>query len=177
MVVGTTNRLESLDKAFLRPSRFGSHLVEVSYPEEADREAILEYYSGEFDLDLNEESLRFLVRETAGPLRDQGSVERRQYLDAYLAHQVDPEMREAAGPELTRRLAAQLGVDPDPPRISGDHLRAICLHLLRESLYSQRRINEPALLEEALSAVWQRETALPADRQPASAWGNQGARF
>nr|VFJ42630.1 MAG: cell division protease FtsH [Candidatus Kentron sp. FM]VFJ43337.1 MAG: cell division protease FtsH [Candidatus Kentron sp. FM]VFK05500.1 MAG: cell division protease FtsH [Candidatus Kentron sp. FM] len=177
MVVGTTNRLEALDKAFLRPSRFGNHLVEVGYPDDTDRRAILEHYDREFDLGLKKESVNFLVQETEGSLRDQRTIEYQQFLKSYLAHQVDPEFREAAGPELTRRMAQQLGLDPDPPRISGDHLRAICLHLLRESLSSRRQVNERQFLEEALRAVWQRETALPMEWSANIPWTDMESRF
>jgi len=64
-VVGTTNFLESLDPALLRPGRFEMN-IHVPYPDEADRESILTLYNQKFKLPLSEAQLKELARRTGG---------------------------------------------------------------------------------------------------------------
>jgi cell division protease FtsH len=63
-VVGTTNFVEALDPALLRPGRFEFHLY-VPYPDDADRKAILEIYNRKMGLRMTPEALRYAVRRTA----------------------------------------------------------------------------------------------------------------
>lgn len=62
-VVGTTNFVESLDPALLRPGRFEFHL-HVPYPDEKDRRKILEIYDRKMGLKMSPEALDFAVRRT-----------------------------------------------------------------------------------------------------------------
>jgi len=62
-VVGTTNFVESLDPALLRPGRFEFHL-HIPYPDEADRRAILKIYDRKMHLQFNDEALEYAVRRT-----------------------------------------------------------------------------------------------------------------
>ena len=62
-VVGTTNFVESLDPALLRPGRFEFHL-HIPYPEADDRRAILRIYNRKMRLQLTDEALEFAVRRT-----------------------------------------------------------------------------------------------------------------
>jgi cell division protease FtsH len=50
-VIGTTNFVESLDEALLRPGRFELK-IRIPYPKEKDRREILRIYMGKFGLDL-----------------------------------------------------------------------------------------------------------------------------
>src|SRR5437764_3405366 len=63
-VVGTTNYVESLDPALLRPGRFEFHLY-VPYPDNDDRREILQIYDRKMRLGMTEEALEFAVRRTA----------------------------------------------------------------------------------------------------------------
>lgn len=65
LVIGTTNFVESLDPALLRPGRFELQIT-IPYPGEKDRRAILEIYRGKFGLDMPDEVLEYLVRKTEG---------------------------------------------------------------------------------------------------------------
>ena len=65
-VVGTTNFVESLDPALLRPGRFEFHL-EIPYPGADDRRAIFEIYDARLDLRLSERALSYAVKRTADP--------------------------------------------------------------------------------------------------------------
>jgi cell division protease FtsH len=62
-VVGTTNFVEILDPALLRPGRFEFHL-HIPYPEADDRREILRIYNTKMRLNLSEEALEFAVRRT-----------------------------------------------------------------------------------------------------------------
>lgn len=62
-VVGTTNFVESLDPALLRPGRFEFHL-HIPYPDESDRKEILSIYDKKMRLQFSEEALEYAVRRT-----------------------------------------------------------------------------------------------------------------
>lgn len=62
-VVGTTNFVEILDPALLRPGRFEFHL-HIPHPDTEDRRAILNIYNQKMNLNMSEEALEFAVRRT-----------------------------------------------------------------------------------------------------------------
>ena len=64
-IIATTNFVESLDEALLRPGRFELK-IKIPYPKEKDRRAILEIYTRKFQLGLPGEVLEHLVRKTSG---------------------------------------------------------------------------------------------------------------
>ncbi|MGE3821768.1 MAG: AAA family ATPase, partial [Isosphaeraceae bacterium] len=64
-VVGTTNFVEALDPALLRPGRFEFPL-HIPYPDADDRRAILTVYDKSMRLEMSPEALAFAVRQTAG---------------------------------------------------------------------------------------------------------------
>src|SRR5439155_20410289 len=62
-VIGTTNFVESLDPALLRPGRFEFHL-HIPYPDDADRREILKIYDQKMRLQFTEEAMEYAVRRT-----------------------------------------------------------------------------------------------------------------
>jgi cell division protease FtsH len=62
-VVGTTNFVEILDPALLRPGRFEFHLY-IPYPEADDRREILKIYNHKMKLHMTPEALEFAVKRT-----------------------------------------------------------------------------------------------------------------
>jgi cell division protease FtsH len=62
-VVGTTNYVEILDPALLRPGRFEFHL-HIPYPDAKDRREILEIYNRKMALHMSEEAIQHAVRRT-----------------------------------------------------------------------------------------------------------------
>ncbi len=62
-VVGTTNFVECLDPALLRPGRFEFHLY-IPYPEADDRREIIKIYDRKMALKMTEEAIEFAVRRT-----------------------------------------------------------------------------------------------------------------
>jgi cell division protease FtsH len=64
-VVGTTNFLESVDSALLRPGRF-EFLIEIPAPSPEDRDRIARLYDTRYKLGLDERCFAHLVRRTEG---------------------------------------------------------------------------------------------------------------
>jgi cell division protease FtsH len=64
-VVGTTNFLESLDGALMRPGRF-EFMIEIPAPTQEDRTAILKIYNEKLGLSLDDKLIAHLVRRTEG---------------------------------------------------------------------------------------------------------------
>lgn len=64
-VVGTTNFIESIDPALLRPGRF-EFVLNIPYPKEEDRKKILDIYNQKFKLELSDTEIDFLVKRTSG---------------------------------------------------------------------------------------------------------------
>jgi len=64
-VVGTTNFVESLDSALMRPGRF-ELCIHIPAPNEEDRKAIIQIYQERFGLQMSEEVLDYAVRKTTG---------------------------------------------------------------------------------------------------------------
>ncbi len=62
-VVGTTNFVESLDPALLRPGRFEFHL-HIPYPEPEDRRAILDIYNAKMRLAMTADAVDYAVKRT-----------------------------------------------------------------------------------------------------------------
>lgn len=62
-VVGTTNFVESVDPALLRPGRFEYH-IHVPYPDRQARKAIMEIYARRFGFSLDEETMQHLIERT-----------------------------------------------------------------------------------------------------------------
>jgi cell division protease FtsH len=66
-IIGTTNYVEILDPALLRPGRFEFHLY-IPYPEADDRREILRIYDQKMRLAMTPQTLEFAVRRTADPV-------------------------------------------------------------------------------------------------------------
>jgi cell division protease FtsH len=62
-VVGTTNYVESLDPALLRPGRFEFHL-QIPFPGSDDRRAILSIYDQKMQLSFTERAMDYAVKRT-----------------------------------------------------------------------------------------------------------------
>jgi len=72
-IIATTNFVEALDDALLRPGRFELK-IKIPYPKEKDRRAILKIYEEKFDLQLGEELFEYLVRKTSGHVNPQRNI-------------------------------------------------------------------------------------------------------
>ncbi len=82
-VVGTTNFVESVDPALLRPGRFEFHL-QVPYPDADDRREVLEIYDRRLELQLSPRALEFAVKRTGDPLESAGGGDGVRYSGDHL---------------------------------------------------------------------------------------------
>ncbi len=62
-IVGTTNFVESLDPALLRPGRFEFH-IHIPYPDDDDRKAIFEIYDKKMRLQFTDAAMEYAVTRT-----------------------------------------------------------------------------------------------------------------
>ncbi len=62
-VVGTTNFVEAIDPALLRPGRFEFHL-HIPHPDAQDRREILQIYNRQMNLAMDDEAIEFAVKRT-----------------------------------------------------------------------------------------------------------------
>ena len=62
-IVGTTNFVESLDPALLRPGRFEFH-IHIPYPDDDDRRAVFEIYNKKMKLQFTAEAMEYAVNRT-----------------------------------------------------------------------------------------------------------------
>jgi cell division protease FtsH len=62
-IVGTTNFVESLDPALLRPGRFEFH-IHIPYPDDDDRRAIFEIYNKKMKLQFSDEAMEYAINRT-----------------------------------------------------------------------------------------------------------------
>jgi cell division protease FtsH len=81
-VIGTTNFVEILDPALLRPGRFEFHL-HIPYPDSEDRRVILQIYDQKMRLRMTPEALDYAVRRTGdGYLTETGTPYSGDHLNA-----------------------------------------------------------------------------------------------
>jgi cell division protease FtsH len=76
LVVGTTNLVEALDSALLRPGRFEFHL-QIPFPDAEDRRAILSIHDRKLGLAMDDRAMDFAVRRTGDLVEGVEGVERR----------------------------------------------------------------------------------------------------
>ena len=141
-VVGTTNFLESLDPALLRPGRFEMN-IHVPYPNEADRESILSLYNQKFKLPLSGAQLKELARRTSGAVPGGDTSYSGDHLYALMRGLKREQLR--SGGELTineRLISSTLSGQAEAHKRLTDHERrviatheaghAICTYFLPE---------------------------------------------
>jgi cell division protease FtsH len=64
-VIGTTNFVDSVDPALLRPGRFELH-IQIPPPNEEDRDAILQIYNRKYGLKMSDDLVKSIAADTAG---------------------------------------------------------------------------------------------------------------
>src|SRR5579875_4224499 len=102
-VVGTTNFVEILDPALLRPGRFEFHL-HIPYPDADARREIIRIYDRKMDLKMSEETLEYTVKRTGpGYLTPQGTPFSGDHLNAICRSIARLRLREARSNATTPR--------------------------------------------------------------------------
>ena len=81
-VIGTTNFVESLDPALLRPGRFEFHLC-LPYPNEKDRKEIISIYNQKMNLCMEDTAIDYATQRTAGRVEGLGTYHSGDHLQAF----------------------------------------------------------------------------------------------
>lgn len=129
-VVGTTNFVESLDPALLRPGRFEFQL-QIPYPEADDRRAILRIYDRAMGLAMTPEALEFAVRQTAGQVEGAAAGTRHSgdHLNALCRAMARIRLREGgagpSGPDLVERAMTEW---VERPQMTASEERTVATH-------------------------------------------------
>jgi len=126
-VVGTTNFLESIDPALLRPGRFELH-IDVPYPNTEDREAILRIYDGKFALRMTDDAIEYAVRRSAAPF-DEGGRTTGDHLNALTRALARHRLRERVdGPTTVMDVDRALIDGMDRPLLNAEEERVVATH-------------------------------------------------
>ena len=126
-VVGTTNFVESLDPALLRPGRFELHL-EIPYPNASDRRAILDIYSQKLKLNLSSEALDYAVKQTNSPV-ETGGLYTGDHLNALARTVARRRLRDnIQTPTYIADIEAALTENLDRPQLSPEERRVVASH-------------------------------------------------
>ncbi|MET9732495.1 ATP-binding protein [Streptomyces sp. NPDC006458] len=91
LVIGTTNRIDIIDKALLRPSRFRS--IAISLPDVSARRAILRHHARRYHIRLEEEVLELIAEATAGRNGDELRALMRDAFTGLHLHGIEPDAR------------------------------------------------------------------------------------
>jgi cell division protease FtsH len=168
-VVGTTNFVEILDPALLRPGRFEFHLY-IPYPDADDRREILRVYDRKMRLQMGEETLEYAVRRTryAVPGAAKGTYFSGDHLNALCRAVARIRLREgrrdATRPDdIDRALTEWIKSPPQTPheqRVIATHEagHAVC-HVFMENLPPVERVS---LLDDVVGAEGYVEAQEPA---------------
>lgn len=101
LIIGTTNRIDIIDEALLRPSRFQS--IEIGLPDKSARRSIAEIYAKKFGFVLNDSLFELIVRATENFNGDEiKSIFREALIEQKLGD-------ESEATSMAKRLGKQIG--------------------------------------------------------------------
>lgn len=127
-VVGTTNFVESLDPALLRPGRFEFHL-QIPYPNAEDRRAILGIYDQKLGLQLSPRALDYAVKRTADVVEGQGTRYSGDHLQALCRALARMRLREnRMGPLEVDDVETALSSWAERPTLTPREERVVATH-------------------------------------------------
>ncbi|HEY0882836.1 MAG TPA: AAA family ATPase, partial [Archangium sp.] len=127
-VVGTTNFVESLDPALLRPGRFEFHL-HIPFPNSEDRRAILKIYDEKLGLELSERALEYAVKRTADLVEGQNTRYSGDHLQALCRALARMRLREKrTGPLEIDDVEKALSAWAERPSLTPREERVVATH-------------------------------------------------
>lgn len=143
-VVGTTNFLESIDPALLRPGRFEFHIT-VPYPNEEDREAILRIYDRKLRLSLSDDALEFAVKRT-GARVESGGFHTGDHLSALCRTIARERLRRGDTGETTvLDVDRALTESQDRPKLTPTEERVVATHEAGHAIVALHCENAPPI--------------------------------
>ena len=144
-VVGTTNFVESLDGALLRPGRFEFHL-EIPYPNAEDRRAILEIYDRKLDLEMSERALDYAVRRTADLVGADGGHYSGDHLQALCRAIARTRVRDGVSGETSSDAVEDAIVRYlDKPKLTAAEERVVATHEAGHAIVAMNCLHAPPI--------------------------------
>ena len=127
-VIGTTNFPEALDSALLRPGRFEMS-IQIPYPDLADRKAILEIYREKLSIDIPDDVLEDLAKQTAG-FADEASMSRftGDHLYAIMRSLKREELREGSLTVDKKILDKVLNLNKPAAELTKEEEKIVAIH-------------------------------------------------
>ncbi len=127
-VVGTTNFVESLDPALLRPGRFEFHL-HIPFPNAADRRAIFSIYDQKLALNMTPRALELAVKRTADMVEGQHTRYTGDHIQALCRAIARARLRERnEGPTDVADVERALTEYLDRPDLTSEEERVVATH-------------------------------------------------
>jgi cell division protease FtsH len=127
-VVGTTNFVESLDPALLRPGRFEFQL-QIPYPNADDRRAIFSIYDRKLELAFSERALDYAVRRTADRVEGFDSRYSGDHIQAICRALARRRIREGSkGSTEPQDIERALTEYLERPELTSDEERVVATH-------------------------------------------------
>jgi cell division protease FtsH len=129
-VVGTTNFVEALDPALLRPGRF-EFVLHIPYPDAGDRRAILEVHNARLAIELTSEALDYAVRRTDDlvPGPGGGTLYSGDHLQALCRQLARTRLREArTGPSTPADIERAIEQYLDRPLLTASEELVVATH-------------------------------------------------
>lgn len=127
-VVGTTNFVESLDPALLRPGRFEFHL-HIPYPTSDDRRAILGIYDQKLDLQFSPRAMDYAVKRTGDLVEGQNSRYSGDHLQALCRALARARLRERkVGPLEIEDVEKALSSWAERPNLTPKEEKVVATH-------------------------------------------------
>ncbi len=127
-VVGTTNLVESLDRALLRPGRFEFHL-QIPYPDVDDRRAILAIHDRKLDLAMSERALDYAVKRTGDMVEGMDTRYSGDHIQA-LCRQIARSRfrRQGTGPTEVADVEQAISAYLERPELTSAEERVVATH-------------------------------------------------
>ena len=147
-VIGTTNFVESLDSALLRPGRFEFQL-HIPYPKAEDREAILNIYDRRLGLRMSDEARTHAVRQTGHPIEGSDGLTGRwsgDHIQALCRAIARQRLREAREDETTvADVERALTTNLDLPKLTPDEELVVATHECGHAIVALYTEHSPAI--------------------------------
>jgi len=127
-VVGTTNFVESLDPALLRPGRFEFHL-QIPYPDLEDRRAIIKIYDDKLGLQIDARALDYVVKRTGDLVEGMGTRYSGDHLQAICRQLARRRLRDdLRGPTSVDDIERAMTEYLERPELTATEERVVATH-------------------------------------------------
>jgi len=144
-VVGTTNFVESLDPALLRPGRFEFQL-KIPYPDVVDREAIFLVHEKKLQLQLNARARAYAVKRTGDLVEGTGTRYTGDHIQALCRQLARRRLRDGLeGPTTLQDVEQALTEYMERPQLTSAEERVVATHEAGHAICSVHCTHSPPI--------------------------------